>query len=165
MAITKEKKVAIAEKLDNIKDNATTIVFVNFTELSVDQATAMREKLREQGVNYFVVKKTLIARALGDAFEGELPTLDGQVAVAYGEDVIQPAQSILAFSKEYQDKITIIGGVFEGAFKDKVEMTEIAAIPPMDVLRGMFVNVINSPIQGLAIALDAIATKKEEASA
>jgi hypothetical protein len=39
-------------------------------------------------------------------------------------------------------------------------MTAIATIPPVPVLRGMFVNVINSPIQGLVIALDQIREKK-----
>jgi len=41
------------------------------------------------------------------------------------------------------------------------KMQEIATIPSLQVLRGMFVNVINSPIQGLAIALNAIAQKKQ----
>ena len=47
-----------------------------------------------------------------------------------------------------------------GVFKDQAEMTEIASIPPLPVLRGMFVNVINSPIQGLVLGLNAIAEKK-----
>ena len=51
------------------------------------------------------------------------------------------------------------GSIFHH-FKSKDEMTEIAAIPPLQTLRGMFVNVVNSPIQGLAIALNQIAEKK-----
>jgi len=39
-------------------------------------------------------------------------------------------------------------------------MNEIANIPSLDVLRGMFVNIINSPIQRTAIALGQIAEKK-----
>ena len=50
------------------------------------------------------------------------------------------------------------GYVFQ--LNNQNEMIEIASIPPLQVLRGMFVNVINSPIQGFVIALDAIASKK-----
>ena len=42
----------------------------------------------------------------------------------------------------------------------KEEMTVIASIPPVQTLYGMFVNVINSPIQGLVVALDQIGKKK-----
>ncbi|HEY4489405.1 MAG TPA: 50S ribosomal protein L10, partial [Candidatus Paceibacterota bacterium] len=58
------------------------------------------------------------------------------------------------------DTLSIMGGVFEGGFLSASEMNSIATIPPVLVLRGMFVNVINSPIQSMAIALNAIATKK-----
>jgi len=50
--------------------------------------------------------------------------------------------------------------VFQGVYKDAEEMTEIASIPSLQVLRGMFVNVINSPIQGMVIALNAVAEKR-----
>ena len=120
----------------------------------------MRAKLREEGVGYFVAKKTLIRRALDGVFEGEIPTLDGEVALAYSADAIAPAQNVRVFAKQFADNIAILGGVFEGVYKNKEEMTEIASIPALPVLRGMFVNVINSPIQGLAVALNQIAEKK-----
>ncbi len=160
MAITKEKKQEILAKLDGIKNDAESIVFVNFNAMEGNDITAMRAKLREEGVGYFVAKKTLIARAFDGAFEGDLPTLDGEIAVAYSEDAIAPAQNIKAFAGEFKDKIAIAGGVFEGVYKNKEEMTEIASIPALPVLRGMFVNVINSPIQSTAIVLNAIAEKK-----
>ena len=53
-----------------------------------------------------------------------------------------------------------MGGVFEGKYMSREEMTAIAAIPPLKVLQGMFVNVINSPIQGLVMALDQISKKQ-----
>lgn len=160
MAITKEKKQAILAKLDDIKSNSESIVFVNFQGLGGNDTVAMRAKLTEEGVGYFVAKKTLIARAFDGAFEGELPALEGEVAVAYSTDAIAPAQNIKAFAGEHTEAIAIAGGVFQGVYKSKEEMTEIASIPPLPVLRGMFVNVINSPIQGLVLGLNAIADKK-----
>ena len=161
MAITKAKKQEILAKLDDIKKEADSIVFVNFNALPVLASTAMRAKLREEGVGYFVAKKTLIKRAFGGIFEGDMPTLDGEIALAYSTDAIAPAQNIKAFAGKYKDSLAIVGGVFQGVYKNKEEMTEIASIPPLQVLRGMFVNVINSPIQGLVISLNQIAEKKQ----
>ena len=160
MAISKEKKTEILAKLDDIKSSADSIVFVNFNGMAVQDTTAMRATMREAGVGYFVAKKTLIKRAFDGAFEGEMPQLDGEIAVAYSTDAIAPAQNIKEFAGKFKDNIAIVGGVFQGVYKDQAEMTEIASIPPLPVLRGMFVNVINSPIQGLAIVTNAIAEKK-----
>lgn len=163
MAITKEKKANILAKLDELKQNADSIVFVHFTGLGGVDTTTMRAKLREQGVDYFVAKKTLVDRAFDGVFEGTMPALDGEIALAYSTDAIAPAQQIKNFMGEYKDKLAIVGGVFQGVYKSQEEMTEIASIPGLQVLRGMFVNIINSPIQGLVIGLDAIAKKKEAA--
>lgn len=160
MAITKEKKQTILNKLDGVKTDAESIVFVKFNGMTVQDTTAMRADLRERGVSYFVAKKTLMKRAFADSFEGELPELEGEIAVAYSADAIAPAQSIKEYAGKYKDNLAIAGGVFQGVYKDAAEMTEIASIPPLPVLRGMFVNVINSPIQGLVLGLNAIADKK-----
>lgn len=160
MAITKEKKQNILVKLEGIKDTSAAMVFVQFNQMTGHDMTAMRATMREEGVGYFVAKKTLMARVFSDAFEGDMPELPGEIAVAYATDAIAPAQQIKAFAGQHKDKISIAGGIFQGVFKNQAEMTEIASIPPLPVLRGMFVNVINSPIQGLAIVTNAIAEKK-----
>lgn len=160
MAITKAKKQDILAKLETVRDTSESIVFVHYNGLTVADTTAMRKDLREKGVGYFVAKKTLMKRAFGETFTGEMPQLDGEIAVAYSTDAIAPAQNIKDFSDKFKKNLEIVGGVFQGVYKNQSEMIEIASIPPLQVLRGMFVNVINSPIQGLVIALDAIASKK-----
>ncbi len=160
MAITKSKKEEILNKLEGVKNDSESIVFVQFNGMTVADTTAMRAKMREEGVGYFVAKKTLMKRSFDGAFEGTMPALDGEIAVAYSADAITPAQQIKEFAGQYKDKISIAGGVFQGVYKDAAEMTEIASIPALPVLRGMFVNVINSPIQGLVLGLNAIAEKR-----
>lgn len=160
MAITKEKKETILAKLNDVKNDSESIVFVKFKGMTVANTTAMRAQLREKGVGYFVAKKTLMKRAFDGVYEGEMPTLDGEIAVAYSVDAITPAQQIKEFAGKYKENIVIAGGIFQGVFKNADEMTEIASIPSLLVLRGMFVNVINSPIQGLVLGLNAIAEKK-----
>lgn len=163
MAISKDKKVAIVARLTDALSEASAIAFVGFTKLTVKDSSAMRKDLRSAGVNYFVAKKTLIRRALdARGYTGEIPDLPGEVAVAWtsGEEVTAPARGIHDYAKKLKGALSLLGGVFEGAFLDKAGVTVIATIPPMPVLRGMFVNVINSPIQGFVVALDKIREKK-----
>lgn len=160
MAITKAKKQDILAKLSELKDGADSIVFVHYKGLPVADTTAMRKELREKGVGYLVSKKTLMKRAFDGTFTGEMPVLDGEIAVAYSADPMAPAQSMQDFAIKFKDKISIVGGVFQGVYKNEAEMIEIASIPSLQVLRGMFVNVINSPIQGLVVGLNALAEKR-----
>ena len=161
MALTKQKKVEIVDKLGAAIKDAQSLVFVHFKGLSVADTSAMRRELRKRGVGYTVAKKTLMRRAIaGIAPSGTEPELTGEVAVAYGADPVVPASSIAEFAKEHTDKLSIVGGIFEGRYMSQGEMRTIASIPPMQVLRGMFVNVINSPIAGFVVALDAIAKKR-----
>ena len=160
MAITKAKKQDILATLSEVKDSADSIVFVHYKGLPVAATTAMRQELREKGVGYFVAKKTLMKRAFDGAFTGEMPVLDGEIAVAYSTDPMAPAQSMQEFGTKFKDQLSIVGGVFQGVYKNQEEMIEIASIPSLDVLRGMFVNVINSPIQGLVVGLNALAEKR-----
>jgi large subunit ribosomal protein L10 len=160
MAITKAKKQDILAKLETVRDQSESIVFVHYKGLTVSNTTAMRRELREKGVGYFVAKKTLMKLAFGEKFTGEMPTLDGEIAVAYSVDAIAPAQNIKEFSTKFKDNISIVGGVFQGVFKNQAEMVAIASIPPLDVLRGMFAQLLNSPRQRFAVVLDAVAETK-----
>jgi len=161
MAVSKEKKKEVLEGLKSAVSSSKSVVFVNFKGLNVSDTTALRRTLSASGVEYTVAKKTLTKMALGDSgVKGEQPALDGELALAYGDDLIAPAREVYAFQKKFQDKVTILGGVFDGEYKNMTEMTEIASIPSLQTLRGMFVNIINSPIQRMVIALDQVAAKK-----
>lgn len=161
MARTKAQKQEIIEKLKAVMGGAKSLVFVNFHGLTVSEATAMRKALKKDGVSYFVAKKTLVEKALdSQKYTGSMPALVGEFGLAYGTDLVAPARGVYEFQKKLKDKATIVGGVFESAYMSKDEMTAIAAIPPRETLYGMFVNVINSPIQGMVMALDQIAKKQ-----
>jgi large subunit ribosomal protein L10 len=160
VAITKAKKQDILAKLEEIKKNSESIVFVSFKGVTVKNTTAMRRKLKEAGVGYFVAKKTLMKRVFGDAYEGTMPELEGEIAVAYSTDAIAPAQNVKEFAAKIKEGIAIAGGVFQGVFRDKAEMTEIASIPSLQVLRGMFAQLINSPRQRFAVVLSKVSETK-----
>ena len=162
MAIAKAKKREISAKLSDILAKASSVVFVRFNKLSVADTAQMRRSLKGEGVGYYVAKKTLIKRALGElGLSGELPEMPGEIAIAYSDgDATAPARTVYQSTKKYKEALKIVGGVFEKAYADATKMIEIATIPPLPVLRGMFVNVINSPRQGFVMALDQIAKSK-----
>ena len=160
MAINKAKKESILAKLEGVKGEADSIVFVKFKGMAVSDTTAMRETLRQKGVGYFVAKKTLMKRTFGESYTGTMPQLDGEIAIAYSTDAIAPAQNIKEFAAKFKDNLAIVGGIFQGVFKDKSEMIEIASIPPMQTLRGMFAQLVNSPRQRFAVVLSKVAEKQ-----
>ncbi|MEK7579377.1 MAG: 50S ribosomal protein L10 [Patescibacteria group bacterium] len=166
MAVNKQKKGEILKDLKELFGRIKTATFVNFHGLSVKDTSALRRGLREDNVRLFVAKKTLIKKALGEAaIPGDIPMLDGEIAIAYPHtedaDITASARGVYAFQKKFDGRLSIVGGIFERMFRGKEGMLEIATIPSMKTLRGMFVNVINSPIQGLVVALSAIAEAKE----
>ena len=160
MAITKQKKAEIVEKVTDITKRAKTLVFANFKGLTVAEQNEMRKTLRTQGVGYTVAKKSLLRRGLeGASYEGTLPVLEGEIALAYGEDELAPAREIGVFVKKFGDHLAFAGGVFGGKFVGKEEIVSISAIPGMSGLRAQFVQLINSPLQRFAVVLNAKAEK------
>lgn len=172
MAISKDKKVEIYSRLKKSISKAKSVVFVNFHGLGVIDTTDLRKKLKREGIEYFVAKKTLTKRALDEiSIEGEMPVLEGELALAClsrqmgeakagGEDLIAPAREIYEFQKGHKESIKIVGGIFEGRYMNMEEMMSIATIPPISVLYGQFVNLINSPIQSFVMTLSQIAEQK-----
>lgn len=156
--LKKENKQKIVEDLKESIKNSNSVVFVNFHGLSVKDVQELRRSLRGENVNYKVARKTLVERALGEnKISGDKPEFKGELAIAYGEDLLAPARGVYQFEKKLEGKVSIQGGIFKGMYKSQGEMVEIASIPPLQTLRGMFVNIINSPIQRLAISLNEIA--------
>lgn len=161
MAITKAKKVELVAAFEAEVQNAQSIVFVNFKKLSVKDTIAMRRGLRASGVGYKVIKKTLMKRVLDSkGITGDMPALDGEIGVAYGEDLLAPAREVFAFSQTRREQVAIVGGVFEGKYMSKEEMLSIATIPSLQTLYGQFVGLLASPMRMFVVALDQIAQKQ-----
>ena len=163
MAKTKEQKGQIIDGLATAFKDATSTVFVHFRGVNVADETAMRRALRADNVKYTVAKKTLIKRALNQmGLELGDIALDGEVAAAYGgaDDATAAARLVHDFGKKFTNRVQILGGIFEGKIVGKAQMEEIATIPSMQVLRGMFANVVNSPRTRFAIVLSKVAETK-----
>jgi large subunit ribosomal protein L10 len=161
MAISKDKKKQLVSALDTVFKNSKGVVFVGFKGLKVNEANAMRKGFKAQGVGFLVGKKTLMNRSLDAAkVTGVKPEMGAEVAVAYSADNLATAREVGAFIKKNKDKLSILGGIFEGKFISKADVVSYASIPDQKTLYAQVVNLINSPIQRFVIATSEIAKKK-----
>jgi large subunit ribosomal protein L10 len=169
MAVTKEKKRKILEKLKEKIGNQKIMIFVDFTGLKSKDLFLLRKKLQESGNDLKVAKKTLINLALR---EKNLDVVDvkkmiGEIALIFGlSDEILPAKTVFEFSKENKN-LKILGGILEKKFVGAEKIEELAKLPSreellMKLVRSIlapisnFINVLEANIKGLIYALSAI---------
>jgi len=157
--LLKSKKEEIIKELEGIIKESESIVFLNFHGLKVNDETMLRRDLRREGVGYKVSRKTLLSRALKGKAEGEIPELNGEVAIVYSKDQISSPREIYNFQKTHKGTgvlLNILGGVFEGKFVGAAKMMELAMIPTREVLLSKLAFLLKSPIQHLAIAVNEV---------
>jgi large subunit ribosomal protein L10 len=165
---TKQQKVELVKKLEDAFKNSISTVIVHFKGVNIGEETQMRRELKAADVKYMVAKKTLIKRALESlGHKTDDVQLDGEIAIAHGgaDDSTAAARLMHEYGKKFlnakkENKISILAGIFEGKLVGMEMMREIATIPSMQGLRGMFANIINSPRQRFAIALSKVAETK-----
>ncbi|HPS21367.1 MAG TPA: 50S ribosomal protein L10 [Candidatus Paceibacterota bacterium] len=158
--LKKSRKEEMVKELEGEINKSKSLVFVNFHGLKAGDETSLRRDFRNQGVDYKVYRKTLLKRALNGKAEGTLPELTGEVAVAYGEDLIAPAREVYNFQKTHKGFLSILGGIFEGKFVDSAKMMEIATVPSREVSLSKLAFLLKAPMQKLAIGLSEVAKKK-----
>jgi large subunit ribosomal protein L10 len=160
MAITKAKKGEILKVLNDIFATAKTTVFVTYKRVAVNDQIIIRKKLLSENVNLKVTKKTLLKKVLGEkGIKGEMPELKDEIAFATSVDLLASAREVLPFTKTYKE-LSIVGGIFDGTYKNAKEMMEIATIPSREVLLSKIAYLLKSPMQRIAIAVNEVAKKK-----
>ena len=161
----KQKFVAdLAEKLKN----AAGGVLVDYKGISVEDDTKLRKELREAGVDYFVVKNTLLKRAAEAAgLEGLDEALSGTTALALSkEDIIIAPKLLNEKAESSKENFNIKLGFVDGKVITKEEVIAYAKLPSKETLLSQLVFMLQSPIQRLAIAVSEIEKKQNgEASA
>lgn len=148
----------IAEKL---RGSATTVV-ADYRGLNVSQVTELRKQLREAGIEFQVLKNTLVRRATAEAELSELnEVLTGPTAIAFSrEDVVAPAKILADFAKK-NDALEIKGGVVEGRVVDVEQIKALAALPSREGMLSMLLSVLQAPIRNFALAVKAVSEKQE----
>ncbi len=164
-----EMKQVFVEKqavIDEIKDKferAESAVVIDYMGITVDEANAMRSKLREANVDYTVYKNTLVKRAVdGTDYAAIADVLEGPSAFAFSyDDATAPARVLNDAIKEFK-KMEFKGGFVEGEYYDKDAIVQIASIPSRDALISKFMGSIQSPIANFARVVSQIAEAKAE---
>lgn len=160
-SVLEQKKAIVASVSDRIT-NSVAGVIVDYKGISVADDTALRRELREAGVEYTVVKNTLIKLAIkGTALEGMSEVLDGTSALATSKDDYVAAARILNKYAEGHDNFSLKAGYLDGEAISMDKLMELATLPSRETLLSMVANVFSAPIAGFARAVQAIADKAE----
>ena len=149
---------ALAEELKS----SVTIVLAEYLGLTVAQDTDLRNKLREAGVNYKVIKNNIGKRAVEEAgLEGLAEFFVGPTAIAYSEDVVAPAKILNEFSKT-NDIFKVKAGASEGVVLDDAKLQALANVPAVEELHARLARGVAWPFTHLAMLVKALAEKVEE---
>jgi large subunit ribosomal protein L10 len=147
----------IAAKL---RESNCTVV-ADYRGLNVAQVTQLRKLLREAGIEFQVLKNSLVSRAAANAEMSELDAvLTGPTAIAFGKDIVAPAKIISDFAKK-NDALKVKGGIVEGRFVDAVQVRALADLPSREGLLSMLLSVLQAPVRNFALAVKAVAEKNE----
>ena len=154
--ILEEKKQIVAGIAEQFK-TAVSGVFVDYCGLTVEEDTQLRNKLREAGVEYKVIKNTLTRFAAKEVGFDELdPILNGPTSLALSmTDEVAPAKVIADFAKKHE-QLEIKGGFLDGKVLELAEVKTLAATPNRETLLAKLLGSLNAPISNLARTLQAL---------
>jgi large subunit ribosomal protein L10 len=165
-AILREKEQFVEELAEKLK-KSTCGVMVDYMGINVADDTKLRKSLRDAGVEYFVVKNTLLKLALEKAgINGLDEHLAGPTAIGLSENDLITAPKILFKQVEAsKGAFKIKAGFMEGAAVDNALIEEYAKLPSKEELVAKLLFMLQSPMQRLAIAVNEIAKKNEDGAA
>jgi large subunit ribosomal protein L10 len=173
--VLEAKQATVAALKERLAGSAGGVV-VNYQGITVDMDTKMRSDLRAKGVEYTVVKNSLLRRAVEDSDIAEISGsfLNMTAIATHVSDAVAPAKVLC----EYADKIptfTVKSGFVEGKVVSVAEIEALSKLPAKEVLIAQMlgglnapisglVNVLNGNISGLARVLQAVVDKKSESA-
>lgn len=168
------KKEKMVDEIQDRFSRAQGTVLAEFRGLDVRALTELRRQSREAGVEFKVLKNTLVSLAADRAeIEGLEEYLTGPNAYAFGyDDPVAPAKLLSVFAKTHKD-LLIKGGVLDGKVIDAERVEALAALPSREILLAQLLQTMQGPISGLAnvlqgtlrslvYALEAVREKKEQ---
>ena len=159
--VLSEKQAVVAALVERLQ-GAASGVFVDYKGITVAEDTALRSELRQNEVEYSVVKNTLVRFALDKCgLEGLDGILNGTTSLATStSDPIVPIRLVHEASEKMKDKFTIKGAFLEGKILSEAEIAEISALQNKDALYSKVLGTMLAPITGLAVVLGQIVEQK-----
>lgn len=171
MSANFEAKKLVVEEIKEKLSKAKSVAFVDYKGLTVEEDTKMRQEFKKNGAEYKVYKNKLLLLALNElGLKGAEEYLHGTSAVAFSYDDEVCGAKVVCDAASKTKKLSVKFGILNGSFVEGKEIEALAKLPSKEVLlakllgtlnatASSLVRVLNAPIQGLAIALNGIATK------
>lgn len=162
--VLESKKQIVTDLTETLKSSAAGVL-VDYKGINVADDTKLRKELREAGVEYSVVKNTMLRFAAKEArLEGWDEFLHGTTALAVSkEDPIIAAKILAKYAEAIKgDVFTIKSGFMDGKVVDTDTVNALAKIPAKEVLIATMLSSLNATISKFAVVVDQIAKKKEE---
>ena len=158
--VLSEKQAIVAQLTEKVQKAAAGVI-VDYKGITVEEDTALRKECRENGIDYAVVKNTLLRFAFKNNGLDELDgVLNGTTSLALCDsDVIAPARVMSEYAKKLNGKFEIKGGFMEGKVVDLATIESLASIPALPVLQAQVLGTMLAPISALACVLKQIAEK------
>ena len=156
-----EMKKTVVAGIKEKFEKAQTVVLVDYRGRTVAEDTELRNQLRKAGVEYAVLKNTMISRAIEGMNVDEMhASLEGPTAVAFGyEDMIAPAKILSEFAKKSK-KLTIKCGVCDGAYLNADGVEALASLPSKEVLIAKIMGSMMSSVSKFVYCVEAIRKQK-----
>jgi len=160
--ILEKKQAQVAALAERIKGSIAGVI-VDYKGINVEDDTKLRKELREAGVEYTVVKNSLLKRAADEVgLEGIDPVLEGTTAIATSADDYVASARILQKYADAHDNFTVKSGYLDGEVIDLAKIQALAKLPSREVLLATVCSVFNAPIAAFARAVQAIVDKDGE---
>lgn len=161
--ILKQKEEEVNALAEKFKD-AKLVLLTDYRGITVEDATGLRNTLRDANSEYKVIKNNIIRRALDKNGENSLDSLlEGPTAVVIAEeDYLNPLKAIYKFSKE-NDYYKIKGGIVEGKAMLAEDLITLAKLPSRQELLGMLAGGLLGTISKFAVAVEQVRMQKENA--
>ena len=149
-----EKSQVVAEIKEKFQQSKG-VVLADYRGLTVAEVTQLRNQLRQAGVEYKVLKNTLVRRAAQEVgVEGLEAYLEGPTALAFSADPVAPAKVLSDFVKTNKLKtFQIKAGVVEGRVVGPEGVKDLAELPSREVLLAMVLRGMQAPLAGMANVL------------
>ena len=163
--VLEQKQKQVAEISEKLSSSCAGVV-VDYKGINVADDTVLRKELREAGVDYFVVKNTLLSRAIEGTDLAEMNNvLEGTTAIAISKEDHVAAARILKKFADAHENFSIKAGVLDGKCISLDMIDSLAKLPSREVLLATVLGAFQAPMAAFARAIQAIVDKDGEAAA
>ena len=164
-AIVLEQKKQVVAGLTERLNSSIAGVIVDYKGINVADDTALRKELREAGVEYTVVKNTLLKLAIANTeLSGLDSVLEGTTAIATSADDYVAAARILSKFADTHKNFEIKNGFIDKEVIVLDKISGLATLPSREVLLANVLGAFQAPISAFARAIQAIVDKDGEAA-